>query len=77
MYISFAIEMAGLAMFLEIVSIVFSVFVIVVNLRTPIIVKGKPSLAFRQVLGHYWQNGLLIDLCGPLPFNLIFPVYFD
>ena len=77
MYISFKIERQGLAMFLEIVSIVLSMFVIVVNLRTPIIVKGKQSLEFRQVMSHYWQNGFLIDLCGLLPFNLIFPVYFD
>ena len=47
MYISFKIERQGLAIFLEIVSIVLSMFVIVVNLRTPIIVKGKQSLEFR------------------------------
>lgn len=49
MYISFKIEMAGLAMLLEIVSIVFFAFVILINFRTPVIVKGKPSLQFNQV----------------------------
>lgn len=73
MYISFEIKMAGLAMLLETVSVVFSAFYIILNFRTPVIVKGKPSLHFKQVLNHYWQNGLLIDLCGLLPFNLIFP----
>ena len=47
MYISFKIEMSGLAMLLEIVSIVFSALVIILNLRTPVIVKGKTSLQFK------------------------------
>ena len=54
MYISFKIQMAGLAMLLEIVSISFSAFYIILNFRTPVIVKGKQSLLFRQVLSHYW-----------------------
>ena len=72
MFISFKIKMEGLAMFLETVSIVISLFVIILNLRTPVILKGKSTLELSQVAKHYWQNGILIDICGILPFNLIF-----
>lgn len=64
--------MEGLAMFLESVSILISLFVIVLNFRTPVILKGRTTLEFNKVVHHYWQNGILIDLCGILPFNLIF-----
>ena len=77
MYISFKIKMAGLTMFLEIVSIILSVFVILINFRTPVIVKGKTTLEFKKVASYYWQNGILIDLCGILPFNLIFVTQYE
>lgn len=77
MHISFKIKMAGLTMFLEVVSLIFSVFVILINFRTPVIVKGKTTLEFKKVLSHYWQNGILIDLCGILPFNLIFVTQYE
>lgn len=72
MYISFKIKMVGLAMLLECVSIILSLFVIIFNFRTPVIVKGRMTLEFKKVATYYWQNGILIDLCGVLPFNLIF-----
>ena len=71
-YIAFKINMAGLHTFLEAVSLVISLFVIVLNFRTPVIVKGRTTLEFRKVALVYWQNGILIDLCGIVPFNLIF-----
>lgn len=72
MYISFKIRMEGLFTLLESISLVISLFVIILNFRTPVIVKGKTTLEFRKVAHVYWQNGFLIDLCGILPFNLIF-----
>jgi hypothetical protein len=72
MYISFKIQMVGLIMMLECVSIAISLFVIILNFRTPVIVKGTTTLELRKVAAYYWQNGILIDLCGILPFNLIF-----
>ena len=64
--------MEGVTMFLETVSIIISLLVIILNFRTPVIVKGRATLEFKTVAHYYWQNGILIDLCGILPFNLIF-----
>ena len=72
MYISFKIKMTGLFTLLESVSLIISLFVIILNFRTPVIVKGRTTLEFKKVAHVYWQNGILIDLCGILPFNLIF-----
>ena len=77
MYISFKIEMVGLVMLLECVSIAVSLFVIILNFRTPVIVKGTTTLELRKVATYYWQNGILIDLCGILPFNLIFRYQYE
>ena len=54
MYISFRIEMVEVAMLLECVSLVISVFVIILNFRTPVIVKGRSTLELRKVMLHYW-----------------------
>ena len=72
MYISFEISLTGVTVLFESISLVISIFVIIMNFRTPVIVKGKPTLDFKSVASYYWQNGMLIDLCGILPFNLIF-----
>ena len=72
MYISFKIKMTGLFTLVESVSLIISLFVIILNFRTPVIVKGRTTLEFKKVAQVYWQNGILIDLCGILPFNLIF-----
>ena len=72
MFISFNIKMQGLTLLLEILSIIFSVLVIILNFRTPVNVKGKASLELKKVTSYYWHNGMLIDLCGILPFNLMF-----
>ena len=34
-------------------------------------VKGEATLKIRKVLKYYWQNGLLLDIFGLLPLNLI------
>lgn len=40
-------------------------------LRTPVMLKSKPTLRFRNVLNNYYNDGLIIDLLGLLPLNLI------
>ena len=54
MYISFKIRMEGLTMLLESVSLAISLFVIILNFRTPVIVKGKTTLEFKKVALVYW-----------------------
>jgi hypothetical protein len=58
--------------FLEIISIIIQFIIIFVNIRTPIMLKGTYTLQFRVVIKNYFNNGLLIDLMGILPFNCIF-----
>jgi hypothetical protein len=42
-----------------------------VNLRTPIIVKGGYTLNFNLIIKNYLNNGLIFDIFGFIPLNLI------
>ena len=75
--IAFDLGMKDLLFFLEAISLSISFFVIVLNFRTPVIVKGQATLQFSKVANYYWQNGMLIDMCGILPFNLVLGKYMD
>lgn len=55
----------------ELISLGISLLGVFLNFRMPIIVKGESTLAFKKVAKNYWQNGMLIDLCGLIPFNAI------
>ena len=70
MHISFDLKLEGLALMLESLSLVVSLIVLILNFRTPVIVKGETTLSPSKVAKYYWQNGMLIDLCGIVPFNL-------
>ena len=35
------------------------------------LIKGVPTLKFKTLLTHYKHNGLLLDICGMVPFNII------
>ena len=63
--------MDGLTISLESFSLIISVLVIVVNFRTPVIVRGEQTLTFNKVSRVYWHNGMLIDVFGIVPFNLM------
>lgn len=60
---------------LDMLSILFQAFYILVILRTPVMVSGFYTLSFKHVLRNYFHNGLLIDLMGVLPLNVIFENY--
>ena len=70
MHISFDIKIKDLALMLESISLVVSFIVLILNFRTPVIVKGETTLSPSKVAKYYWQNGMLIDLCGIVPLNL-------
>ena len=70
--VGFGVKMnAGLAA-VELLSILYSCFVVLASLRTPVMVKGEATLKLRQVFRYQMQNGLIFDFIGCLPFNLIF-----
>ena len=45
--------------------------VVIFKFRTPVVLKGGSTLAFRFVCKFYCQNGMVKDLFALLPFNLI------
>jgi len=69
--------MKGLTLMLEALSLLVSSFVILLRFRTPVFNKGMPTLSFDKVLRHYWHNGLLADIWGMIPLNLILGYYLD
>jgi hypothetical protein len=71
MQLAFNVKIEGLIYMLELISLGVSFFVILLNFRTPVIVKGQETLNLNKVANYYWNNGMLIDLCGILPFNII------
>ena len=62
---------------LEALSLLVSSFVILLRFRTPVFNKGMPTLSFDKVLRHYWHNGLLADIWGMIPLNLILGYYLE
>jgi hypothetical protein len=70
--IGFHIRFSRDLVVVEVISLLYSLFTIIANFRTPVMVKGEATLKIKQVLKYQWQNGLLLDLFGILPFNLIF-----
>lgn len=59
----------------EIISIFLSIAVLVVYFRTPTLTKGGLTLSFMAVLKSYLRHGLIFDLMGALPLNLLFGIY--
>lgn len=47
---------------LEAMSLLNSLMVLIVNIRTPVILRGGNSLELKVVLGYYYHNGLILDL---------------
>jgi len=71
MIVSFIDEIKVFLVF-EVMSIFIQLIVILVNFRTPIIVKGGYTLNLWLVIKNYFDNGLITDLIGLLPLNIIF-----
>lgn len=58
-------------LFFEILSIVLQVLAIIVKVRTPIVYEGEHTLKFIPILKNYLKKGLIIDLMGALPLNIV------
>lgn len=57
---------------MESISIFFQWVFIVTKFRTPVIYIGGSTMKFKHLLMHYLKHGLICDLLGALPLNLIF-----
>lgn len=56
---------------LEIISIIIQFVAIVVNFRTPVFYYGGYTLDIKPVFRHYLLHGMVYDIFGVLPINLI------
>lgn len=77
LYIGFNIEAAGLTLVLEVISHLVSGFVIWSNFRTPLVdEKGEKSVDLEKLFKHYLKNGLVVDVFGMLPLNIVLSLSF-
>jgi hypothetical protein len=56
---------------LEMISIIIQLIAIILNFRTPVFYYGGYTLDIKAVTKNYMQNGLIYDVMGALPINLI------
>ena len=72
LFIGFNIRAEGVVLMMEVVSHLISLLVIISNFRTPVVdEQGKKSIDFDKVFDHYLKNGLIIDIFGMVPLNII------
>jgi membrane-associated HD superfamily phosphohydrolase len=60
--ISFDIKMEWYLIFVEAFSLFLSLMFIIINIRTPVHLRGGTTLNLRVVITYYYHNGLLLDL---------------
>jgi len=70
--VGFEYPMNKKAITFEAISLGLQIIYIVIKLRIQIIVKGRYTVRLKYVLTNYMNEGLIIDIFGLLPFNLIF-----
>lgn len=56
---------------LECISSFIQLLVIIVNFRTPVFYFGGYTLNFQPVMKNYFANGMIYDLFGLFPINLV------
>ena len=69
--IGFNIKMTTSFFVLEIVSILISLITIIINFRVQVIKRYGPTINLKDVLIYYFNNGLIFDLFGLWPLNLV------
>lgn len=72
--ISFDIRMEWYLILGEIFSLFLSLLFIIINIRTPVHLRGGTTLSLKVVIQYYYHNGLLLDLVALWPLNLLFGV---
>jgi hypothetical protein len=69
--IGFNFEMTAELNLMELLSLFISSAWILANFRTQVLIKGVPTLKFRTLLKHYQANGLVYDILGVIPLNIL------
>lgn len=71
LYIAFEIKMGWVLSFVEVISLIISALNVLINIRTPVILRGGATLEFKKVISYYYNNGLILDVIALWPLNLI------
>lgn len=69
--IGFSLDMTYQFNLLEILSLMVSIAWVITNFRTQAQIKGQPTLKYSTLLKHYKNNGLVLDILGTIPFNVM------
>lgn len=69
--IGFNFEMTAELNLMELLSLFISSAWILANFRTQVLIKGVPTLKLRTLLKHYQANGLVYDILGVIPLNIL------
>lgn len=73
--IGFQFEMNALYISIESVSLLYSFFSFLVQLRVPVTTRKQKTLKCKKVCKNYWEHGFMVDFFGFSPLNLILDVY--
>ena len=68
--VGFYIKMDAGLITLELISLIISFCIILLNFRASVPYRGGSTLKFKAVLSYYFHNGLILDLFGLWPLNL-------
>lgn len=71
MYVGFNIKIKGALLVVEIISSLISLLIFLLNFRTPFIENGQKSTNFFGVARIYLKNGMLADVLGIIPTNIM------
>ena len=64
-------------MFAELLSTLVSLIIFVLNFRTPFVKDGEKSIECENVARIYFKNGLIPDLFGVIPLNIVLDFSFN
>lgn len=69
--VAFEIQMTYHLVLIEFISLLLSVVWVFGNFRTQVLIKGVPTLKIQTLFKHYMINGLVLDIFGTIPFQLV------
>ena len=69
--VAFDVQIRGVLFAAEVISSLVSLIIFLLNFRTPFIENGEKSINLLGVAKIYFKNGMLADLLGVVPSNII------
>lgn len=75
--VCFKIDMDGIPLYLEYICLGEFIFYSICQLRIAQYESGALTLTFKNSLRHYWETGLLVEIIGQFPVNIIYSRKFN